>query len=131
MNILSTTLLVSTVLGSIGLAGCQTTEEDYYYGQQPRRVVTEPWDTDETVYVRRPQRWGNDYGYDRPAPVYRQQQPRYQPPPPPPQPRYQPPPPQSAPARPEGIHRPPQGDPNIPNWDDPRAQNPNKMGGGR
>jgi hypothetical protein len=120
MKILSITLLVSTVLGSIGLAGCQTTEEDYYYSGQPRRVVS----TEETVYVRRPQWGGDDY---RPAPVYRErwseqrqpryQEPRYQPQPPrhqpapPPPPRYQPappPPPQHVQPQPQPQQPPPQ-----------------------
>jgi len=91
MKILSITLLVSAALGSIGLAGCQTTEEDYYYGGQPRRVVSERWDSEETVYVRRPQPV-YDYGYSRET-VYRQPPPRWQAPPPPPPQRWQAPPP--------------------------------------
>ena len=65
MKITSIALLVSAALGSIGLAGCQTTEDDYYYDSSPR-VVNRGW-VDDSVYVSRPS-WRERY--DRPAPVY-------------------------------------------------------------
>lgn len=55
MSILKTTLAISAVLATVGLAGCQTTEERVYYSGAP--VYTDP-----VVVVQTPRY--------RPPPVY-------------------------------------------------------------
>lgn len=134
MRVLTTTLLVTTVLGSIGLAGCQTTEDDYYYGDYPQRRVVRTYE-DDNVYVRRPNwryvedRPSRDYGYDRPTRVVTpprwapRDEPRpmrwdNRPPPvvhapPPPVVHAPPPPPQGM-----GGHRPPPPDDRRRHWPD-------------
>lgn len=92
MKTLSTALLLTGLLSSLGLAGCQTVEyEESYdtgYRRPSSRVVYE-----EDVYVRRaPDRWG----YDRPR---RWSEPGWGAPPPP-RPVYQAPRPVYAPPRP-------------------------------
>lgn len=124
MRVLPITLLVTTVLGSIGLAGCQTTEDDYYYGDRPQRRVVRTYE-DDTVYVRRPN-WR--YVDDRPTRVVTpppRWTPRDEPRPvrwehPRPPVVHAPPPPPVVHAPPNGMggHRPPPPDDRRRHWPD-------------
>lgn len=119
MKPLSLTLLVSIAGPVLGLAGCQTVEDE-------RTVYSTTYDED--VYVDRPvydsrvvvRRTSPSYGWMAPPPVIH----RAPPPPPPPPPQVRrwgpPPPPPGAPPPPPYHHRPPPDGPPGPYHPHPR-----------
>lgn len=118
MTVAKTALAASVILATLGLAGCQTTEERVYYSEVPSPVVSTTVVYDEptrvyrppAVYVDRPYYVGRPGYWDRPVhrrpPVYGG---------PTPDPRWHPrrPPQGPLPGDPGGLRPPPR-------WDDPR-----------
>lgn len=117
MNRLSISLLVTAVLGSVGLTGCVADDDGYGYSSYSRPRVTRVYDDG---YDYAPQRWrtvSSDRGYYGSRVSH--PQPRWSPPP---QQRWSPPPPPPSRSGWE-TRRPPADD--EPNSDVPRLRDLN------
>lgn len=139
MTVAKTALAASVILATLGLAGCQTTEERVYYSEVPSPAVSTTVVYDEpprvyrppAVYVDTPPYYVGRPGYydDRPS---RWDRPGYRRPPvyggPTPDPRWQPrrPPQGHLPGDPGGLRPSPRGGdtPVRPRWDDTRRSQP-------
>lgn len=110
MTLLKTTLVGAALLTTLGLAGCQTTEERVYYEGGPRPVVV-----DQTVVYGSP-----SYRYRRPPPpIYVTPPPRY----------YGGPTRWEPPRRWDGPSRPPRYEPGGPGVGRPQVRPGPYMGG--
>lgn len=127
MTVAKTALAASVILATLGLAGCQTTEERVYYSDVPSSTVSTTVVYDDgprvyrppTVYVDQPPYYvGRPVYWDRPVhrrpPVYGG---------PTPDPRWQPrrPPQGPLPGDPGGLRPAPRGRdvPTAPRWQEP------------